>query len=98
MPDTPQPPSPTTLQDGRSDPLSAMTPRFNLPFRWFARRYFRHLGFGKATVERLAATIKRYDPRVVRSAKQAVTRGLDQTLEQGLEIEARLASQLAAAL
>jgi len=54
MPDTPQPPSPPTLQDDQSDPLSAMTPRFNLPFRWFARRYFRHLGFGKATVERLA--------------------------------------------
>jgi glycerol-3-phosphate O-acyltransferase len=54
MPDTPQPPSLTTLQDGHSDPLSAMTPRFNLPFRWFARRYFRHFGFGKATVERLA--------------------------------------------
>jgi hypothetical protein len=25
----------------RADPLSAMTPRFNLFFRWFARRYFR---------------------------------------------------------
>ena len=49
----PQPSSLATFLDGRSDPLSAMTPRFNLPFRWFARRYFRHFGLAKATVERL---------------------------------------------
>jgi len=35
------------------DPLSAMTPRFNLPFRWFARRFFSHLGLDEATVARL---------------------------------------------
>jgi glycerol-3-phosphate O-acyltransferase len=36
-----------------ADPLSAMTPRFNLPFRWFARRFFRHFGLDAATVGRL---------------------------------------------
>ncbi len=35
------------------DPLSAMTPRFNLPFRRFARRYFSHLALDEATVARL---------------------------------------------
>jgi len=35
------------------DPLSAMTPRFNLPFRWFARRFFGHFGLDEATVGRL---------------------------------------------
>jgi len=30
-----------------------MTERFNLPFRWFARRYFRHFGLDDATVTRL---------------------------------------------
>jgi len=34
-------------------PLSAMTPRFNLFFRWFARRFFRHISLDAATVERL---------------------------------------------
>jgi glycerol-3-phosphate O-acyltransferase len=37
----------------RADPLSAMTPRFNLFFRWFARRYFRDFDLDDATVERL---------------------------------------------
>ncbi len=37
------------------DPLSAMTERFNLPFRWFARRYFRHLALDEQTVARLRA-------------------------------------------
>ena len=36
-----------------SDPLSAMTPRFNWPFRWFARRFFRHFGLDDKTVRRL---------------------------------------------
>src|SRR5262247_82575 len=35
------------------DPLSAMTPRFGLFFRWFARRFFSHLGLDPGTVERL---------------------------------------------
>ncbi len=38
-----------------ADPLSAMTPRFNLFFRGFARRYFRHLGLDEETVRRLRA-------------------------------------------
>ncbi len=37
----------------RVDALSAMTPRFNFPFRWFARRFFRHFDLDDATVERL---------------------------------------------
>ena len=37
------------------DPLSAMTERFNLPFRWFARRFFRHLALDAHTVARLRA-------------------------------------------
>jgi len=40
--------------------------------------------------ERLANKIKAYDPIVVSYAKQAITRGLDLSLEQGLELEARL--------
>jgi glycerol-3-phosphate O-acyltransferase len=37
------------------DPLSAMAPRFNSFFRWFARRFFRDLSLDAATVERLRA-------------------------------------------
>jgi len=36
-----------------SDPLSAMTARFNWLVRWFARRYFRHFGLDDKTVRRL---------------------------------------------
>ncbi|MDH5565890.1 MAG: 1-acyl-sn-glycerol-3-phosphate acyltransferase, partial [Myxococcales bacterium] len=39
----------------RGDPLSAMTPRFNLFFRFFARRFFRHFDLDDATVARLRA-------------------------------------------
>src|SRR5262245_30348239 len=35
------------------DPLSAMTPRFGVFFRWFARRFFSHLGLDPGTVARL---------------------------------------------
>jgi glycerol-3-phosphate O-acyltransferase len=35
------------------DALSAMTPRFNLALRWFARRFFRHFDLDDATVEHL---------------------------------------------
>jgi glycerol-3-phosphate O-acyltransferase len=38
-----------------SDLLSAMTPRFNLFLRWFARRFFRHFDLDDATVEKLRA-------------------------------------------
>jgi len=41
------------LEHAAADPLSAMSPRFGLPFRWFARRYFVHLALDPATVARL---------------------------------------------
>jgi enoyl-CoA hydratase/carnithine racemase len=44
--------------------------------------------------ERLAQRIAGFDPAAVAYAKQAITRGLDLTLEQGLELEARLARSL----
>jgi len=44
--------------------------------------------------ERLASKIKAYDPLVLSYAKQAVTRGLDLSLERGLELEANLGNQL----
>ncbi len=40
--------------------------------------------------ERLATKIKTYSPTAVSYAKQAITRGLDLSLDQGLELEARL--------
>ena len=42
------------------------------------------------TAEKLANRIKTHSPIAVRLAKQAVIRGLDLSLEQGLELEARL--------
>ena len=45
-------------------------------------------------VEGLADRIAGYDPVVVSYAKQAVTRGLDLTMAQGLELETRLACGL----
>ncbi|MGH0031016.1 MAG: 1-acyl-sn-glycerol-3-phosphate acyltransferase [Myxococcota bacterium] len=41
------------------DPLSAMTERFNLIFRLFAHRFFRHFDLDDATVERLRDLEKR---------------------------------------
>lgn len=41
--------------------------------------------------EELAGKIASHDPRAVRSAKQAVIKGLDMTLSQGLDLEKRLA-------
>ena len=57
MPDPPSPPvvepdSPPPVS-ALSNPLSAMTPRFNLIFRSFAKRYFRHFGLDPDTVEKL---------------------------------------------
>jgi len=40
--------------------------------------------------ERLASKIKSYSPTAVACAKQAITRGLDLSLDQGLELEAKL--------
>ncbi|MCH2171688.1 1-acyl-sn-glycerol-3-phosphate acyltransferase [Myxococcota bacterium] len=47
------PASPTPVRLGRDDVLSAMSQRFNLFFRWFARRFFRHFDLDDATVARL---------------------------------------------
>ncbi|MDP2729222.1 MAG: enoyl-CoA hydratase/isomerase family protein [Dehalococcoidales bacterium] len=47
-------------------------------------------------VERLAEKIKAYDQRAISYAKQAVRRGLDLTLEQGLKIEKMLGNHLLA--
>jgi len=44
--------------------------------------------------ERLANKIKAYSPIAVSHAKQAITRGLDLSLEQGLELEAKLGNCL----
>ncbi len=40
--------------------------------------------------DRLARKIRDYDPIAVTCAKQAITRGLDLSLEQGLQLEAKL--------
>jgi enoyl-CoA hydratase/carnithine racemase len=48
--------------------------------------------FGQA--DKLAQRIAGFDPAAVAGAKQAVNRGLDLTLEQGLELEARLAKAI----
>ena len=42
-----------------SDPLSAMTPRFNVFFRWFANRFFRHFELAADTV----ATLRELESR-----------------------------------
>ena len=47
------------------------------------------------TAEEMAQKIASYDSAAVRHAKQAVVRGLDLSLEQGLALERRLASGLA---
>ena len=44
--------------------------------------------------EKMASQIASYDPRAVRAAKQAVVRGLEMSLTEGLELERRLASQV----
>lgn len=41
--------------DELRDPLSAMTPRFNFLFRWFAKRFFGEITLDDATVARLKA-------------------------------------------
>jgi enoyl-CoA hydratase/carnithine racemase len=45
------------------------------------------------TADEIARTIASCDPMVVRNAKQAVIRGMDLSLEQGLDLEWRLAEQ-----
>jgi enoyl-CoA hydratase len=46
------------------------------------------------TAEEMAKKIASYPPMAVRNAKQAVARGLDLTLTEGLNLEKRLASEL----
>jgi enoyl-CoA hydratase len=48
------------------------------------------------TVEKLANKIKAYDPMATSYAKQAIVRGLDLSLERGLELEANLGNRLLA--
>jgi enoyl-CoA hydratase len=48
------------------------------------------------TAEKIADRIKSFDPVAVSFVKQAVTRGMDMTLSQGLELEAALAVRLSA--
>jgi enoyl-CoA hydratase len=46
------------------------------------------------SAEEMAKRIASFDPMAVRSAKQAVLRGLDLPLSEGLNLEKRLASEL----
>lgn len=46
------------------------------------------------TAENMARQIALFDSTAIRNAKQAMVRGLDLTLPEGLELEKRLASQL----
>lgn len=46
--------------------------------------------------DELAGKIASFDPRAVQAAKQAVIKGLDMTLSQGLDLEKRLGSRLSA--
>jgi len=48
--------------------------------------------------ERLANKIKAYDPMAISYAKQAIARGVDLSLEQGLELEANLGDYLLTSL
>ena len=50
------------------------------------------------TAEKMAKKIASFNPRAVRNVKEAMMRGLDLTLTQGLDLEKRLASQLAVAV
>ena len=49
------------------------------------------------TVQEMAQTIASYDPHAVRNAKQAIMRGIELPLSQALELEKRLALEVAAA-
>lgn len=46
------------------------------------------------TAENIADRISNFNPMAVSCAKQAITRGLDMTLQQGIELEASLACRL----
>ncbi len=93
---------------GGSQTLPRVTGRANalellLTGRWLKAEEARRLKLVNRVVprhdllpaaERMADTIKAYDPGVLSLAKQAVTRGLDLTLAQGLELEAQLGACL----
>lgn len=49
----------TPLTGTPADRMSAMAPRFNFAFRWFAKRFFAHLGLDGATVDDLRQLEKR---------------------------------------
>lgn len=49
-----------------------------------------------STAEQIADRIKSFNPKAVSFIKQAVTRGMDMTLSQGLELEAALVKRLSA--
>jgi enoyl-CoA hydratase/carnithine racemase len=46
------------------------------------------------TAEEVARKIASFDPEAVRNAKQAVLRGVDLSLSEGLDLERRLAMEL----
>ena len=50
------------------------------------------------TAEAMANKVASYDPNAVRGAKQAVLRGLDLPLEQGMDLERRFASEIVLAV
>ncbi len=50
---TTKPAAPAAVHDDTADLLSAMTPRFNLLFRAFARYFFRHFQLDSRTAERM---------------------------------------------
>jgi enoyl-CoA hydratase/carnithine racemase len=85
-------PLPRTI--GRSNALDML-----LTGRWLDATEAKHLKLVNQVVARtdlypesqkLAATIADFDPRAVALAKQAVTRGLDMSLAEGLQLERRL--------
>jgi glycerol-3-phosphate O-acyltransferase len=70
MSDPSEQPAGVSSLEGRADPgspefettadsMSAMAPRFNFAFRWFAKRFFAHLGLDGATVDDLRQLEKR---------------------------------------
>jgi len=71
--------------------------------RWLSAEEAYHIGLVNRVVpideqlkaaEEVAKKIASYNPTAVRYAKQAVVRGLDQSLAEGLDLEKRLASHL----
>ena len=83
---------------GRAKSLEAL-----LAGRWFDAEEAYHIGLVNrlvprkellSTAEAIARRIISHPPQAVRYAKEAVKRGLDMTLEEGLELERQLATSL----